>query len=249
MKALHIAASGMSAQQTQIDTVANNLANVNTTGFKKSRAAFQDVYYQELEGGARGARADLGGGTRLAGLGKDHSAGLMVETGDPLHVALNGPGFLTLEDQQGNAVYTRDGSLRVDADGLLRSAGGLAVSGDILVPPDATSVLIEQDGTVSALVDGDARPLALGQLEIARFRNAQGLRALGGNLYGETAESGEPALDDGETAIRQGILEGSNVDVAEELINLVTSQRAYELNSKVIQAADEAMQIAANLKR
>jgi flagellar basal-body rod protein FlgG len=249
MKALHIAASGMSAQQTQIDTVANNLANVNTTGFKKSRASFQDVYYQELAGGARGARADLGGGTRLAGLAKDHSAGAMKQTNDPLHVALNGPGFLKLEDLQGNAVYTRDGALGVNADGQIVSASGLPVAGDLVIPADATQVLIEVDGTVSVTLDGDDTPLAIGQLEVQRFANPAGLRSLGSNLFAATPESGEAVWDDGETEIRQGQLESSNVDVAEELIHLVTAQRAYELNSKVIQAADEALQIAANLKR
>lgn len=249
MKALQIAASGMSAQQTRIDTVANNLANVNTTSFKKSRTAFQDVYYQELAGGARGARAELGGGTRLAGLVKDHTSGTLEQTGDPLHIALAGPGYLQLTDAMGSPVYTRDGTLRVDADGLLRSASGLPVAGDIVVPEDTLELTIDIDGTVSALMEGDDQPFVLGQLEVFQFTNPAGLKSLGSNQYAATGQSGVAIFDDGQTEVRQGHLEGSNVDVAEELIDLVTAQRAYELNSKVIQAADEAMQIAANLKR
>ncbi len=250
MKALQIAASGMTAQQTRIDAVANNLANVNTTSFKKSRASFQDVFYQELGGGARGARADLGGGTRLSGLVKNHRRGTIQQTGDPMHIALAGPGFLRLEDPQGNPVYTRDGALRVDADGILRNGTGLPLAGDIVLPDDTQSVVIAPDGTVSVTFEGEeTAPLVVGMLEIAQFANPAGLRALGSNLYAPTGQSGRPFLDDGATEVRQGSLEQSNVDAAEELIELVAAQRAFELNSKVVQAADEAMQIAANLKR
>ncbi len=249
MRALHVAASGMAAQQTRIDTVANNLANVNTTGFKKGRATFQDVFYQELAGGARGARADLGGGSKLAALVKTHSQGSLDQTGDALHLALAGPGMLVLDDRQGTPVYTRDGSLMVGADGLLRSASGLPVRGDIVVPEGATELTIDVDGTIRVRLDGDDRPTTLGQLELAKFVNPAGLKALGSNNYLATAQSGDALTDDGATEIRQGYLETSNVDVAEELIQLVTAQRAFELNSKVIQAADEAMQVANNMKR
>lgn len=249
MRALHVAASGMTAQQTRIDTVANNLANVNTTGFKKSRATFQDVFYEELAGGARGARADLGGGARLSGLVKNHASGSLEQTGDAMHVALAGPAFIVLEDRQGDPVYTRDGALRVDADGLLRSASGLPVMGQIVVPEDAQDFQVDVDGTVRVRLDGDDRQTVLGQLELAQFVNPAGLKALGANQFMVTPQSGEALFDDGQTEIRQGFLETSNVDVAEELIQLVTAQRAYELNSKVIQAADEALQVANNLKR
>jgi len=249
MRALHVAASGMTAQQTRIDTVANNLANVNTTGFKKGRASFQDVFYEELAGGARGARADLGGGARLAALVKNHGQGSIETTGDPLHVAMAGPGLLVLEDRQGNPVYTRDGSLLIDADGVMRNASGLRLRGDVVVPEGSTDLQIDVDGTVRVRLEGDDRPTVLGELEIARFVNPAGLKALGANNFMATEQSGEALVDDGATEIRQGSLETSNVDVAEELISLVTAQRAYELNSKVIQAADEAMQVANNLKR
>jgi len=249
MRALHVAASGMTAQQTRIDTVANNLANVNTTGFKKGRASFQDVFYEELAGGARGARADLGGGAKLAALTKNHSSGSIEATGDALNVAMAGPGMLVLEDRQGNPVYTRDGSLRVDADGMVRSGSGLQVRGGVMVPEGSSDLHIDVDGTVRVRLAGDDRPTVLGQLEIARFVNPAGLKALGSNNFMSTEQSGDALVDDGSTEIRQGFLETSNVDVAEELIQLVTAQRAYELNSKVIQAADEAMQVANNLKR
>lgn len=250
MRALYVAASGMNAQQTRIDTVANNLANTNTTAFKKSRGAFQDTFYQELATGSRGTRADLGGGVQLAGLEKDHAMGAGRETGDPLHVMLQGPGMLRIEGADGQDYYTRDGALRLDADGQVVTAGGLRVGGDIVVPPDTERLTIAADGTVTAMVAGDDRELALGQLEIVSFANPSGLRAEGGNLYSATPESGDAVMDyDGETMVAQGQLESSNVDVAEELIELVMAQRSYELNSKVVQAADEAMQVAAGLRR
>lgn len=248
MRALYVAASGMSAQQTRIDTVANNLANTNTTAFKKSRGAFQDTFYQELATGARGTRADLGGGVQLAGLEKDHAVGSGLTTNDPLHVMLEGPGMLRIEGLDGNDYYTRDGSFRLDADGQLVTASGLTVGGDIMVPPDTESLEIAEDGTVTATVGGDE--MALGQLEIVSFANPSGLRSEGGNLYSATPESGDAVPDyDGETMVAQHMLESSNVDVAEELIELVMAQRSYELNSKVVQAADEAMQVAAGLRR
>jgi flagellar basal-body rod protein FlgG len=250
MRALYVAASGMNAQQTRIDTVANNLANTNTTSFKKSRGAFQDTFYQELATGSRGTRADLGGGVQLAGLEKDHSEGAMRQTNDPLHVALNGPGMVVVRGIDGNDRYTRDGAFQLNADGQLVTAAGLEVAGDIVVPEDTESLTISPDGTVSAKMAGDDREMVLGQLEIVSFANPSGLKADGGNLYQATVESGDPVMDyDGETMVVQGNLESSNVDVAEELIELVMAQRSYELNSKVIQAADEAMQVAAALRR
>ncbi|MEN0061772.1 MAG: flagellar hook-basal body complex protein [Myxococcota bacterium] len=249
MRALHVAASGMAAQQTRIDTVANNLANVNTTGFKKSRATFQDVFYEELAGGARGARADLGGGSKLAGLVKNHSAGTIEQTGNTLHVALAGPGMMVLEDRQGNPVYSRDGSLRIDADGRLRGGSGLPLMGQLIVPEGSTDLQIDVDGTMRVRLEGDDRQTVVGQIELVQFVNNAGLRALGSNNFAMTEQSGDALPDDGSTEVRQGFLETSNVDVAEELIALVTAQRAYELNSKVIQAADEALQVTNSLKR
>ncbi len=251
MRALYVAASGMNAQQTRIDTVANNLANTTTTGFKASRGAFQDTFYQELATGSRGTRADQGGGVQLAGLEKDHSAGAHRNTGDPLHVALSGPGMITVEGADGQLMYTRDGSFRLDGDGNLTTSSGLRVGGDIQIPEDTEQVFIDAEGTVTGRMAGDdGHHTTLGQLEIVSFVNPSGLRADGQNLYAATAESGDAIPDyDAHTTVVQAHLEGSNVDVAEELIELVMSQRAYELNSKVVQAADEAMQTATNLRR
>jgi len=251
MRALYVAASGMNAQQTRIDTVANNLANTSTTAFKKSRGAFQDTFYQELATGSRGTRADLGGGVQLAGLEKDHTEGAGLQTNDPLHVKLNGPGMIVVRGIDGQDQYTRDGAFRLSSDGQLTTASGLEVGGDINIPPETQSLTIAPDGTVSAVMaDDDEHEVVLGQLEIVSFANPSGLKSEGGNLYSATPESGDAVMDyDGETSVTQFMLESSNVDVAEELIELVMAQRAYELNSKVVQAADEAMQVAASLRR
>lgn len=254
MKALQVAASGMSAQQTRIDNIANNLANVSTTGYKKSREAFEDLFYEELTHGGMGAstaRVEVGSGVRLSAIEKDHSSGALEQTGNPLHVAIQGDGFFVLETVDGEPVYTRDGSFTLDGDGQLMSASGYAVAGRIDIPMDATDLEILPDGTIQAVMEGDTDYTHLGQLEVVRFVHPAGLKALGGNLYAETPASGYAELADvgNTTSVLQGYLEGSNVDVAEELVEMITAQRAYELNSKVIQAADETLQVAANIRR
>ncbi len=252
MRALYVAATGMTAQQTRIDTIADNLANSGTTAFKKGRATFEDVFYQQLTTGgdpASAARADAGGGVRLSGLQKTHVQGALTSTGDPLHVALEGPGFFVFDDTAGEPVYGRDGAMRLDADGRLVNGAGLALRGDIRIPLEATSVTVDADGTVQATLDGEA--VALGQIDVAVFTNPAGLEAVGGNLYRQAPGSGEPiAIEPGAgTSLRQGFVESSNVDAAEELIELIMAQRAYELNSKVVQAADETLQTATQIRR
>ena len=257
MRALYAAATGMNAQQTRIDTVANNLANVNTTGYKKSREVFQDLFYQELVGVAQDSEnptssiGQVGAGVRVANITRDHSAGHVTETGDPHHMAINGTGYFVLETTEGDNLYTRDGSFTLDPDGYMISASGLRVSGDIQVPTDATSVFIDEDGTGRGTIGKDADSTVLGQVELADFANRSGLKALGGNLYQETENSGEPqAMEVGvDSRVAQGYLEASNVEIADELINMILAQRAYEMNSKVIQAADETLQQAANIRR
>jgi len=254
MRSLFVAASGMSAQQTRIDTIANNLANVSTTGYKKSRESFEDAFYQELSVGGKSvsaARVDVGAGVRMSGLEKNHAAGTITVTGNPLDVALNGNGYFMLETLEGDQVYTRDGSFTRDRDGMLITKSGLTVAGNIMIPIDAEEIHIQADGTVSAKLVGDIQHTTLGQLEIATFVNNGGLRPIGGNLYEETDASGAPQIvaSTEEVSVVQGSLENSNVDVAEELIQMILAQRAYELNSKVVKAADETMQMAANLKR
>ena len=257
MRALYAAATGMNAQQTRIDTVANNLANVNTTGFKKSREVFQDLFYQELVGVSQDSDnpassiGQVGAGVRVANITKDHSAGHVTETGDPLHLAINGSGYFVLETTEGDNVYTRDGSFTLDPDGYMISASGLRVAGDIQITTDVTSLSIVEDGTVLGVIGKDADPTVLGQVELADFANRSGLKALGGNLFQETQNSGDPqVLELGvDSKVAQGYLEASNVDIADELINMILAQRAFEMNSKVIQAADETLQQAANIRR
>ncbi|MEE2751904.1 MAG: flagellar basal-body rod protein FlgG [Myxococcota bacterium] len=259
MRALFAAASGMTAQQTRIDNIANNLANVNTTGFKKSRAVFQDLFYQEMVGTsdeaadrASGAVAQVGAGVRMASVEKDHTQGGVVQTNNLLHVALDGNGYLAVETESGEQLFTRDGSFTQDSDGNLVTTGGLLVAGNINIPRDVQNVQILRDGTVQVIMADDSTEFTtVGQLEVSDFANRTGLRSLGGNLYAETPESGEPiSVDLGEDVdVVQGFLETSNVDVADELIQMIMAQRAYELNSKVIQAADEALQMAASLRR
>lgn len=257
MRALYAAATGMNAQQTRIDTVANNLANVNTTGFKKSRGVFQDLFYQELVGVSQdsdnpaSAIGQVGAGVRTANVIKDHSAGHVTESGDPLHLAINGTGYFSLETSEGDNLYTRDGSFTMDADGYMTTASGLRLSGDIQIPSDVSSLMISDDGTVQGTFQDDPDFTVLGQVELVDFTNRSGLKAMGGNMFQETENSGEPkVMEVGvDTKVAQGFLEASNVDIAEELINMILAQRAYEMNSKVIQAADETLQQAANLKR
>jgi flagellar basal-body rod protein FlgG len=257
MRALYAAATGMGAQQTRIDNVANNLANINTTGFKKSRAVFQDLFYQELVGASVDSEqlssgpAQVGAGVRTAGVLKDHSAGHVTETGNALHLAIDGNGYFGVEAPSGELLYTRDGSFTVDPDGYMITTTGLRVSGDIQISNDITSINISEDGTVVGTIGDDVDPTVLGQVEIYDFNNRSGLRAEGGNMYSQTEYSGEPiSLEIGyDVSVVQGFLEGSNVDVAEELINMIMAQRAFEMNSKVIQAADETLQQAVNLRR
>jgi flagellar basal-body rod protein FlgG len=251
MKALYSAATGMAAQQTTIDTIANNLANVNTAGFKRSTASFQDLFYQELatsgEDGATPNTAQMGAGVRMISVDKQHTQGFTKITDRSLDVAINGRGFFVLSANDGRELYTRDGHFSRDADGYVVSSGGVQLSGGINIPDDATQIVIEDDGSVMYATDADAEMVTAGVLEIAAFSNPGGLRALGGNVFVATGKSGDPQILDAKVTSKQ--LEGSNVDPATELIALIQAQRAYELISKVIQAADETLQTAANLRR
>ncbi|MEQ1505727.1 MAG: flagellar basal-body rod protein FlgG [Myxococcota bacterium] len=256
MRALYTAASGMTAQQSRLDTIANNLANVSTTGFKKSRDAFQDLFYQELSGGGgegeqAGSRLELGGGVKLAGIERDQAQGALIATNNPLHVAIQGDAMFVVETLDGEPMYTRDGSFTKDPDGYLVTTSGMRVSGDVQIPEEADTITIGYDGTVHGLVSATGQDLVLGQIEIARFVNPGGLMARGGNLFVPTPQSGDAQPLDAGTDVQlvQGYLEGSNVDVASELIDMIQAQRVYELNSKVIQAADDTLQVAANLRR
>jgi len=253
MKALYTAATGMNAQQTRLDNIANNLANVNTTAYKKQSAAFEDLFYEEVEsnGGPEAQKVQVGGGVKLASTNRDFSGGALVKTSSALDFAIEGEGFFALETVEGEARYSRDGSFRTDSDGVLVNSQGLRVAGDISVPEEHNGLVLKEDGTLAALsIDGSGEEI-LGQLELVRFTNPGGLEALGGNLYMQSEASGDPqVLELGTTTnVRQYYLEGSNVDIASELIGMIEAQRAYELTSKVVQAADENLQTAVNLRR
>jgi flagellar basal-body rod protein FlgG len=259
--ALYTAASGMIAQQTNIDNVAHNLANVNTTGFKKSRVEFEDLVYQEIRAAGASASAtteapvglEVGLGTRAVATARNFSAGNLRSTSAPLDMAIQGEGFFKVSLPDGTTGYTRAGTFHLDAQGLMVTSEGYSVDPQISVPPNATSVSISRDGVVSAVIAGQSASQQLGTLEIANFSNAAGLRPLGGNLFATTTASGEPESGapgtDGRGTLLQGFVEDSNVSVVEEMVNMIIGQRAYEANSRVVKAADEMMSQVNSLVR
>jgi len=252
-RALWVAKSGLDAQQTRMAVISNNLANVNTTGFKKGRAIFEDLMYQNIrQVGAQTTQntqlptgLQLGTGVRTVATEKIHTQGNVQATENALDVAINGRGFLQIQTPNGDINYTRDGSLKLDATGQIVTSGGMLLEPAITVPQDASSVTIGKDGTVSALVPGNATPVVLGQIQTANFVNPTGLEAIGENLYRESGASGAPILGTpGQAeygALLQGSLETSNVNVVEELVNMIETQRAYEMNSKAISTTDQML--------
>ncbi|MGA1863330.1 flagellar basal-body rod protein FlgG [Deferribacter thermophilus] len=261
LRTLWTAASGMTTQQINIDNISNNLANVNTAGFKKSRVNFEDLLYQEIKpaGGVTAAGINhptgiqIGLGSKVVSTEKIFSQGNFQQTGNPLDVAIEGDGFFQVTLPDGTIGYTRNGSFKVDADGNLVTAQGYLLEPNIAIPENALEIIVGEDGTVSVTLPGEAEPTELGQIELAKFINPSGLRSIGKNIYLQTAASGEPITgipgEDGFGTLAQGILEMSNVNVVEEMVNLITGQRAYEINSKAIQTGDEMLQIVNNLKR
>lgn len=258
-RSLHVAATGMTAQETKLDTIANNLANANTTGFKRQEADFEDLLYQNLRapttnmaGVATPSGTQLGSGVRVVATSRAFSQGPIQQTGNPLDVAIEGNGFLAVTRREGEISYTRAGALKVDAQGRLVTSDGLAVEPPINIPPDATSIAISADGVVTATQPAQRQPTQLGQLQLVTFPNPNGLSGLGHNLYEATTSSGEPLVGmagvDGRGTFMQGALEGSNVEVVTEMIALVRTQRAYEINSKIVSAADEMMRNATQVR-
>ncbi len=260
IRALSTSATGMTALQTKLDVTANNVANSQTSGFKRGRAEFEDLMYQTMRapGAAAGANnqagtgLQVGLGVRVAGTSMDMSKGDIKQTGNPFDLAIGGRGFFALQDGEGNPVYTRNGSFHLDAEGRMVNAEGLGLVSEIIVPPDAESVTVGADGIVTASVAGETEPVELGQIEIANFANPAGLQAQGKTLFTETGASGTAIVGipgaDGAGELKQGMIEGSNVKVVEEMIDLISGQRAYEVNSRVVQAADEMLQQTANLR-
>ncbi|MCG7872295.1 MAG: flagellar basal-body rod protein FlgG [Candidatus Thiodiazotropha lotti] len=251
--ALWIAKTGLDAQQTNMSVISNNLSNVNTTGFKRDRAVFNDLIYQNLRqvGAQSSENTELpsglmvGTGVRVVATQKEHSQGNIVQTGNSLDVAVQGKGYFQVLHPDGNIVYTRDGTFSLTADGNIVTPNGYELQPAMTVPSNATSLTVGSDGVVSALVSGNSTPTQIGQVELGYFVNPQGLEPIGDNLFRETNASGGvntaiPGNDSTGTLI-QGALESSNVNVVEELVNMIETQRAYEMNSKAISTTDEML--------
>ena len=262
IRAMFSAATGMIAQQTTIDTIANNMANVNTTGFKKSRVNFQDLLYETIKppGGETASGniipvgIQIGHGVRPSSVAKLFTPGTLIQTGNELDLAIEGEGFFQVLLPDGSIAYTRDGSFRRSVNGELMTVDGYLMEPSITIPTDALQISISQGGVVSVLVPNSQTTTNVGTLDLVRFPNPSGLDArLGKNLLLETGASGSPVIDNpglnGTGFVAQGFLENSNVQTVEEIINMVIAQRAYEANSKVIQAADEMLQLANNVRR
>jgi flagellar basal-body rod protein FlgG len=258
--ALRTAATGMQAQQTRTDIIANNLANVNTTGFKRSRAHFEDLLYQTVQGPATLGSRDteqlpaiqIGRGTRLNAVQRVEAEGPLEQTDRPLDLAIEGEGYFQVQMPNGDAAYTRDGSLQVSDQGVLVTNGGYALQPPIKIPQDTQSIVISASGIVTAKsVGGSGKDQEVGRIELARFANPSGLESKGENLFAETSASGEPQRgypqDDGNGRVVQGYLEGSNVEIVQEMVDMITAMRAYEINSKAIQNSDEMGQVANQL--
>ncbi len=259
IRSLWIAKTGLDAQQTQLDVVANNLANVGTTGFKRSRAVFEDLMYQNLRqsGGQTSDQTrmpsglQLGTGVRVVASERIHTQGNPTKTDNPKDVSINGGGFFQVLMPNGTTAYTRDGSFQTDQSGQLVTASGYPVQPAITLPQGTTSLTIGSDGTVSVIQTGSTASVQVGQLQLATFLNSAGLQSVGENLYAETDASGAPNQtapgQNGAGTLSQGYVESSNVNVVEELVNMIQTQRAYEINSKVITASDQMLTKLAQL--
>lgn len=261
MRALSIAATGMQAQQLNVDVISHNIANMNTTGYKRQRAEFQDMLYQNLErpgatSSASGAIVPMGiqvgVGVRADAVGRVTEQGNITNTGNPYDIAVNGRGFLQVTMPSGQIGYTRAGNLAVNADGAIVTADGYAIEPSITIPAEASAVQITRDGVVEVTLTGQTAPQQVGQIEIASFINPAGLEAIGDNLFLETPASGSPNVatpgSPGFGTLMQGFLELSNVNAVEEISALIVAQRAYEMNARVITAADEMLQATTQLR-
>jgi flagellar basal-body rod protein FlgG len=261
MQALWISATGMKAQEMRINVIANNLANVNTTGYKTSRLELEDLAYETLK--AQGAQAaggtqiptgiQIGLGVRLSAIQKNFLQGDYQQTQNPLDLAIQGRGFFQVILPDGTLAYTRAGAFKISQDGTLVTSEGYPLQPEIVVPREAQTITVLPDGTVSVTLPGETAPRQLGRIELADFINPAGLRAMGRNLFVATEASGDPVTgnpgEEGFGTIAQGFLEMSNVDLVGEMVELIMAQRAYEINAKVIQAADDMLTSTVNLKR
>ena len=258
--ALRTSASGMAAQQLRSEVIANNLANVNTTGFKRSRPQFEDLLYQTIQNGGfvdtRDARAtpaiQVGRGVHLAAIQRQHAQGTLEATGRPLDLAIEGDGFFQIQLPSGELAYSRDGGFQISDQGVLVTNGGYGLVPAVRIPNDVTDVTVSRAGVVSAN-RGEGNTVELGRIELARFANPAGLLTLGENLYRQTPASGQPVLgmpqDQGFGRLMQGSLEGSNVEIVNEMVDMISAMRAYEINSKAIKNADEMSGMMSQLLR
>ncbi|MBU0688778.1 MAG: flagellar basal-body rod protein FlgG [Gammaproteobacteria bacterium] len=254
IRSLWISKTGLEAQQTQMDVISNNLANINTSGFKRSRAVFEDLLYQNMrQPGAQSSQQtqipsglQIGTGVRPIAAERIHTQGNLQQTGNQLDVAIQGAGFLQVLLPDGTTGYSRDGSLQSDSQGQLVTANGFVVQPALTIPANATSVTIGQDGVVSVTQAGSTAGVQIGSIQLATFVNPAGLQSMGQNLYLETASSGTPSTNvpgtNGTGTLSQGFVETSNVNVVEELVNMIQTQRAYEINSKAITTSDQMLQ-------
>ena len=261
MRSMLTAATGMEAQQLYMDAISNNLSNVNTTGYKRQRMEFQDLMYQALrepgvknvEGAVAPSGIEVGLGVRPAATQRNFEQGSPVSTGNALDLDIQGDGLFQVGLPDGSTAYTRDGSFKPSSDGTIVNSSGYKVYPQITIPQGAQNVSVSPDGKVSVTLSGATQSTDIGQIEIARFVNPSGLRALGGNLYRETDASGQPIIltpgEDGSGTLLSGMTEGSNVQVVDEMVNMISAQRAYEVVSKSIQVADDMLSVANNIKR
>lgn len=262
-RALRTAASGMTAQQINIEVIANNISNVNTTSFKKNRAEFKDLIYQDVAANPQYSqtpgviehsteRIQIGNGVQPTTTSKIFNQGAIQQTGNYLDLAINGDGFFQVRRTDGSYAYTRDGSFKVSGDGSVVTADGYVLEPGFTLNEDVMNIIVTRDGRIEIEEVGGNR-YDLGQIQLVKFMNPAGLKAIGDNLYVETPSSGIPLIGEpgaeGYGEIHQGFLETSNVDVVEEMIAMITAQRAYEINSKTVKTVEEMMQIANNLKR
>jgi|SaaInlV_120m_DNA_4_1040238.scaffolds.fasta_scaffold04073_5 flagellar basal-body rod protein FlgG len=256
LRSLSTASTGMNAQQQNIDVISNNIANVNTTGFKKGRAEFKDLMYQSLNysvGANETDKKQVGLGTKLTAIYNNFDQGSFKETGNSLDLSIAGKGFFKVTDGSGEPVYTRDGSFKIDKEGKILTSNGFYLdAGGIQVPPTSTGIVVRSNGNVQAQM-ADGTNTILGNIKIHMFPNQSGLKFLGNNVYQETVGSGNPSEVDpgfsGSGTIESGFLETSNVQLVVEMTNLITAQRAYEANSKIIQSSDELLKTVNQLKR
>ncbi|MCL1826672.1 MAG: flagellar basal-body rod protein FlgG [Candidatus Cloacimonetes bacterium] len=261
IRSLYTGATGMYAQQLNIDNISNNLSNTNTTGFKKTQLQFQDLLYQTIDEAGmltssltvRPVELTVGNGVKPVSTFKVFTQGNMENTGNPLDMAIEGDGFFQIRRGDGEMYYTRSGSFRVNDGGQLVPTDGYYLVPDITLPADTEAISITLDGIIQAKLYNDTMPIELGQMELARFINPAGLKSIGGNRYQETTASGQPMLGTPATndmgAIQQRYLETSNVEIVEEMVNMIVAQRGYEVNSKTVRTAESMLEIAVNLKR